>query len=268
MKENNGKIAIAVVAMFVVALSIVGFTYAYFTAQVKGNTADKSVEVTAGKLSIVYANGNEISAKNIVPGWISDGKHYYDSMCSSSLDTVKIGDKEVHKITAVSTETVDLRSNPKKCSSTDTRVPSVVSPSSDDGLTNPVTFTVKNADDNTGDNKYVIRLTGIQNTLADVDQPNFVLTLKQGNTVVWSGQLADSGTQVIVPSAMEIKANAAAAQSYSINLAYKNVDSPQESKNATVKATVEIVGVTDANVTEDDVTISYPTPNTNDETAQ
>lgn len=267
MKENNGKIAIAVVAMFVVALSIVGFTYAYFTAQVKGNTADKSVEVTAGKLSIVYANGNEISAKNIVPGWISDGKHYYDSMCSSSLDTVKIGDKEVHKITAVSTETVDLTSNPKKCSSTDTRVPSVVSPSSNDGLTDPVTFTVNNATDNTGDNKYVIRLTGIQNGLAEGDQENFVLTLKQGDTVVWSGKLAASGTQVIVPSAMKIGAKDT-AQSYSINLAYKNVDSPQESKNATVKATVEIVGVTDANVTEDGVTISYPTASNTDLTAQ
>lgn len=267
MKENNGKIAIAVVAMFVVALSIVGFTYAYFTAQVKGNTADKSVEVTAGKLSIVYANGNDILAQNIVPGWISDGKHYYDSMCSSSLDTVKIGDKEVHKITAVSTETVDLASNPKKCSSTDTRVPSVVSPSSNDGLTNPVTFTVKNADDNTGDNKYVIRLTGIQNGLTPGDQTNFVLTLKQGAKVVWSGQLAASGTQVIVPNAMEIKAGAD-DQEYSINLAYKNVDSPQESKNATVKATVEIVGVTDANVTEDGVTISYPTASTTDLIAQ
>ena len=262
MKENNGKIAIAVVAMFVVALSIVGFTYAYFTAQVKGNTADKSVEVTAGKLSIVYANGDEILAQNIVPGWVSDGKHYYDSMCSSSIDTDAAGN---HKITAVSTDVV----KDGKCSTTDTRVPSVTAPTAADGLTTPVIFTVKNADDNTGDNKYVIRLTGIQNGLATGDQANFVLTLKQGNTVVWSGQLAATGSkpQVIVPNAMEIKAGAA-AQSYSINLAYKNVDSPQESKNATVKATVEIVGVTDANVTEDGETISYPTPNNNDETAQ
>ena len=260
MKENNGKIAIAVVAMFVVALSIVGFTYAYFTAQVKGNTADKSVEVTAGKLSIVYANGDEILAQNIVPGWISDGKHYYDSMCSSSIDTDAAGN---HKITAVSTDVV----KDGKCSTTDTRVPSVAVPKAADGLTTPVTFTVKNAADNTGDNKYIIRLKGITNGLASVDRPNFVLTLKQGATVIWSGQLADSGEQVIVPAAMTI-AEGAAEQTYSINLAYKNVDSPQESKNATVKATVEIVGVTDANVTEDGKTISYPTGNTTDLTAQ
>ena len=262
MKENNGKIAIAVVAMFVVALSIVGFTYAYFTAQVKGNTADKSVEVTAGKLSIVYANGNEILAQNIVPGWVSDGKHYYDSMCSSSIDTDAAGN---HKITAVSTDVV----KDGKCSTTDTRVPSVAVPKAADGITNPVTFTVKNATDNTGDNKYVIRLTNITNGLATGDQANFVLTLKQGATVVWSGHLAKTGeTQVIVPSAMEIGANDA-PQSYSINLAYKNVNSPQESKNATVKATVEIVGVTDANFTEDSTTpISYPDENTTDLTAQ
>lgn len=259
MKENNGKIAIAVVAMFVVALSIVGFTYAYFTAQVKGNTADKSVEVTAGKLSIVYANGNEILAQNIVPGWISDGDHYYDTMCSSSVDTDENGN---HKITAVKKS--DLTDG--KCSATDTRNAANIDPKAADGITTPVTFTVKNATDNTGDNKYVIRLTNITNGLATVDQTNFVLTLKQGATVVWSGQLAASGTQVIVPNAMEIKAGAA-DQEYSINLAYKNVESAQESKGVGVKATVEIVGVTDANVTEDGVTISYPTANTTDLTA-
>ena len=49
MERNNGKIAIAIVAMFVVALSIVGFTYAYFVANVEGNT-DTNVTVTSGEL--------------------------------------------------------------------------------------------------------------------------------------------------------------------------------------------------------------------------
>ena len=57
MEKNNGKIAIAIVAMFVVALSIVGFTYAYFVASVTNNDADTSVQVTAGEL--VSKNKNE-----------------------------------------------------------------------------------------------------------------------------------------------------------------------------------------------------------------
>lgn len=261
--ENNGKIAVAIVAMFVVALSIVGFTYAYFTAQVKGNEKDKSVDVVAGKLAITYANGNEILAQNIVPGWISDGKHYYDSMCSSSLDTDEAGN---HKITAVSTDVV----KDGKCSTTDTRVPSVTTPAAADGLTTPVTFTVKNATDNTGDNKYIIRLKSITNGLATVDQPNFVLTLKQGTTVVWSGQLAASGEQIIVPAAMTIAADAT-DQEYSINLAYKNVNSAQESKGVGVKATVEVIGVT-TNAAGDTVdeagkTYTFPAANTTDLTA-
>lgn len=261
--ENNGKIAVAIVAMFVVALSIVGFTYAYFTAQVKGNTADKSVDVVAGKLAITYANGNEILAQNIVPGWISDGDHYYDSKCSSSLDTDEAGN---HKITAVKKS--DLAAG--KCSATDQRDAAVTSPTAADGLTTPVTFTVKNADDNTGDNKYIIRLKSITNGLAAADQTNFVLTLKQGETVVWSGQLAASGDQVIVPSAMTITAGGA-DQSYSINLAYKNVESAQESKGVGVKATVEVIGVTTNaagdTVDEDGRTYTFPTANTIDLTA-
>ena len=66
MKNNNGKIAIAIVAMFVVALSVVGFTYAYFTATVKGNEANESVKVTAGKLEIVYGSGTKLQAQNLL----------------------------------------------------------------------------------------------------------------------------------------------------------------------------------------------------------
>ncbi len=268
--ENNGKIAVAIVAMFVVALSVVGFTYAYFTAQVKGNSAEKSVDVVAGKLAITYTNGNEILAQNVVPGWISDGKHYYDSMCSQSIDPITVDGQNVYKITAVSTDTVDLKSTPKKCSATDTRVPSVESPDATNGIASPVTFTVKNATDNTGDNKYIIRLKGITNGLAEADQVNFVLTLKQGDTVVWSGQLAASGEQVIVPTAMTI-AKGASAQDYSINLAYKNIDSAQESKGVTVKATVEVIGVTTntagKTVDESGKVYTFPAANTEDLTA-
>ena len=46
-KNNNGKLAIAIVAMFVVALSIVGVTYAYFTSQTVYNESEEDPRVLA-----------------------------------------------------------------------------------------------------------------------------------------------------------------------------------------------------------------------------
>ena len=256
--ENNGKIAIAIVAMFVVALSVVGFTYAYFTAQVKGNEATKSVDVTAGRLEIVYANGDEILAQNIVPGWVSNGKYYYDPICSST-DTNGDG---TYEIKAVSTDTITAAGG--KCSASDDRTPSIANPNATNGITTPVTFTVSNSENNTADNNYIIRLTNITNGIAEADRSNFYVTLYNDSTVVWSGNLAASGTQIIVPAARSI-AKGGATQNYSISLTYKNIDGAQSSKGVGVKATVDIIGVVNNGsnwVDADGNIISFPATNT------
>ncbi len=262
--ENNGKIAIAVVAMFVVALSIVGFTYAYFTAQVQGNTADKSVEVTAGRLEIVYANGNEILAQNIVPGWVSNGDYYFDTVCSSTDEN----EDGIYEIKAVSKSAIAEAKN--KCSETDQRTPATLSPTTADGLTDKVTFSVSNSAENTADNSYIIRLTNITNGLAEADRKNFFVTLYDGeDAVVWSGNLAASGTQVIVPAARTI-ADDDETQNYSISLTYKNIEGAQSSKGVGVKATVEVIGVVENDDSEwvdaDGRTITFASPNTNEPT--
>ena len=40
-QKTNGKIVIAILAMFAVAASVIGFTYAYFTADLQRNTQDE-----------------------------------------------------------------------------------------------------------------------------------------------------------------------------------------------------------------------------------
>lgn len=76
--NNNGKITIGILTMFVVAISIIGVTYAYFTAQFSTNLNPESVKVYAGKLVANYKESQSIKVKNVVPGWVSDGLHYYD----------------------------------------------------------------------------------------------------------------------------------------------------------------------------------------------
>lgn len=250
MKNNNGKIAIAIVAMFVVALSVVGFTYAYFTATVRGNEANESVKVTAGKLEIVYGNGTKLQAQNLVPGWTSDGEHYYDVQYSST-DANGDGTYEIKAVTTGDHQTKSDGSTPGAA----------------DGIANDATFTVSNATENAGDNDYIIRLKDITNGIAADDQAYMWVTLYNDDTVVWSGNLAATGnTQVIVPAARTILANGA-AQNYSVRLTYQNKNGAQSSKGVGVVATVEVVGVvcTDNDkkvcVDADGQSITFPTAN-------
>ena len=149
MKNNNGKIAIAIVAMFVVALSIVGFTYAYFTATVVGNKSERpSVTVEAGKLEITYEYGRSIVAPTIVPGWASDGDMIYDPVHSMSV----VGGE--NRITAKSAKELGAT---KSGNATDPVEPAV--------------FSVTNT--GTRDAAYSISLTNIINNIADKENVRF-----------------------------------------------------------------------------------------------
>ena len=257
--ENNGKIAIAIVAMFVVALSVVGFTYAYFTAQVRGNTGVKSVEVTAGKLEVHYDHGNVIRANNVVPGWVSNGTYYYDPVYSTKvLAPVVSGDSTTYKIVAVKTDNTVTCTNGSSsfaslCSDT-----GVASPSPADGITAPIAFSVSNTGSNTADTKYIIVLRDIVNNIAVADQGNMKVTLFSGTfdssdadayasaTPIWSGTLAGTTSgnyQVIVPK-VETIANGGSAKNYYLVMTYVNADGSQDdSKAVSVSATVQIIGV-------------------------
>lgn len=268
MEKNNGKIAIAIVAMFVVALSVVGFTYAYFTATVKGNEKDTSVKVTAGELSIVYSSGKTLTAQNVVPGWTSDGKHYYDIEYSKTDSGQRDENNNIiYAISAVSTDEHNEKSTGG-------------APKTADGIADRVPFTVRNADENDGDTKYIIKLNNINNGITDAaDAKHLWVTLystatsDSGTTYtpIWSGNLAagtGSGSQIIVPSARTI-ANDGPEQTYAVGLTYQNVtDGEQSAKGATISATVEVVGVQENKagkwVDADGTEITFPEGNTTD----
>lgn len=228
MKDNNGKIVIAIVAMFVVALGIIGVTYAYFTAAVQGNDPDAtSVEVQAGVLEINYANSNKIEAQNLVPGWVNDGQHYYDPVASI--------DEDGHVTAAVKGAEGALITNPEK----------------KDGIATPATITVTNTK-STETAYYAIRLINITNGLSDPE--NFFVTLYStttadattGGTKVWRGNLAATGTQIIVPEAQDIAVNG--NDYYYIALEYNNLEDTQNaSMGKSVTATVDVIGVSQNN---------------------
>lgn len=230
--ENNGKIAIAIIAMFVVALSVVGFTYAYFTARVQGNEADKSVEVTAGKLEIKYTKGNKIVAQNLVPGWVSDGKHFYDPQYSKGEEVT--GQTGVYKITAVSTDNHATKSDG-------------TTPTDADGIETNATFTIQNTADNAGDNTFVIRLKDVTNGLDTADQPNLYVALYETGTAepLWIGNLVATSAlgQTIVSTPITLGKADTAAHNYEVELIYANEDAEQKSKNVGVVATLEVVPV-------------------------
>lgn len=71
------RIIISMGAIVLLILTLVGITYAYFIASVRGNTNNKSVTVSAGMLRITYGDGNSnITAEKIMPGTVIKEKTF------------------------------------------------------------------------------------------------------------------------------------------------------------------------------------------------
>lgn len=71
------RIITSMIAILLLIFALFGITYAYFTAKVKGNTNDKSVDVSAGKLELVYKDGNGfIKVDKIQPGEVIKSKTF------------------------------------------------------------------------------------------------------------------------------------------------------------------------------------------------
>lgn len=233
--ENNGKIAIAIVAMFVVALSVVGFTYAYFTATVVRNQDEKTTEVTAGMLEVNYTQNKTMTAYKVIPGWESDGLHYFGTETVTKEDG-----------------TTELRTKAMKAN--DTADVTAKHLTDADGITGPAAFNVANSARTTGKSTYVIKLININNGIAtknSADAANLTYELYSvttantytGGTRIASGELPATGEKVI-SNVIEIDKDAA-TQYYYLMLKYKDTGASQnDSQAATVSLTVKVVGVT------------------------
>lgn len=323
-QKTNGKIVIAIVAMFAVAVSVIGFTYAYFTANLTVNTQNESVEVTAGKLIASFYGTHSINAEKVVPGWISDNLHYYNS---EAITDGKIRTTLLNE-TDDATAYAALVANPYV---TGTAVDSYRAL----GLTAPVAFTVSNISENSdpddkvyyyvrlnvetngiralsteanctlaanlgstptqeegeSDDDYNARVTAYNTKLAACkdDYKNATVSLYRGSFVTggtyadeYDGvnettgvdetnvalvsklYLAATGTTQILVTEPEELLRDAADLNYFVVFEYANdTANEQFTKNATIKATVEIIGVqknaSDQWVDADNNVITFPT---------
>ena len=218
--KSNGKIAIAIVAMFVVALSIVGITYAYFVSGVQTNTTDK-VEVQAGVLQVDYEAGNSLDTTgiSIVPGWKNDGKMIYHPTYSNNNG----------QITAVSIDDAKVE---------DTTY--------DGNVKNPITFTITNTSEPaTKEAHYGIRLTGItaENFTIPKENVKVYLTGTSGtlaNNVTVASLKSDTNGNLYVSTPISITNT---AHSFSLIVEYVETKSPQTEQAQKINFTVEVVGL-------------------------
>lgn len=239
--KSNTKLVIAIVAMFVVALSIVGFTYAFFTASVNPNSAEESIDIQAGLLKVNYASTKTIDVTNIVPGWASDGKMIYHP--AESVD-------ENGHITAISTDkTVDK--------------------TYDGNAVPPVQFSVENTGDSTNPAYYAIELTNITNQIASdnaTDAQYLTVALYEGTwtgtvgTPIQSIQFPATGVDTQIGNIVTIGPGTDTDNYYMV-VSY--ADSKGEQSNSmgkTIKATVEIIGLnkTGDNTYVDETGAAYP----------
>lgn len=77
MDQVKRRIITSMIAILLLIITLFGITYAYFSAKIIGNTSDKSVGLTAGKLELTYYDGNGfIEALKIVPDTVIEEKTF------------------------------------------------------------------------------------------------------------------------------------------------------------------------------------------------
>ncbi|MBQ3021117.1 MAG: hypothetical protein IJD92_02695 [Bacilli bacterium] len=86
MDNVKKRIIISMCAIVMLILTLVGITYAYFLSKIVGNTNDKSIGITAGRLELTYGDGNNtIVVKNLVPGKTIQSKTFTVENTGTSL---------------------------------------------------------------------------------------------------------------------------------------------------------------------------------------
>lgn len=72
------KIMISIIAIFLVLITLLGITYAYFLTRVRGNTNENSVILSTANLLLEYDDGNEILESDgvIIPGTTIESKTF------------------------------------------------------------------------------------------------------------------------------------------------------------------------------------------------
>ncbi len=68
--EKKNVVLLTVIAVATLLITVVGATFAYFTATVSGTEKAEEIKITAANdLTITYNDGETITGENILPGW-------------------------------------------------------------------------------------------------------------------------------------------------------------------------------------------------------
>ena len=159
MNRNKKIVIISIIGILLVLFGLGAITYAYFVAGITENEGEKSIEIKAGKLEVKYTSTKTMSVPFIVPGWKSDGLHYYDSDSSDGEISAQVA-------------------------SSKSEIPSGINRSQ--GLVEPAAFTVASIGDSTHNAYYIIKLVNIQN--ANYDQ-----TINEGKGIQVTVQVVALG---------------------------------------------------------------------------
>ena len=70
VKDKKPNIIAIIGAVILLVLAVIGLSYAFFNAFIKGSETDTTIEGTGAKLSLIYTDGKSvITSSNIMPGW-------------------------------------------------------------------------------------------------------------------------------------------------------------------------------------------------------
>ena len=160
-------------------------------------------------LEVNYTQNKTMTAQKVIPGWESDGLHYFG------------------------TETVDGELRTKALVATDDADVTAKGLTAADGITKPAAFNVASTARSTGKSTYVIKLIDITNGIAaknTADAANLTYELY-------------TGEDKVISKVVEIDKNV--TQYYYLMLKYADTAASQnDSQAANIKATVKVVGVT------------------------
>ena len=113
-----------------VLIVLIGVTFAYFTAQIIGDTKD--ISVTIADLKVIFTNGEAITGEEIEPGWSitktfsvenkTKGTYKYNIVIEDLINTFKTKGFLVYKITSTNDgyNMTDYKDVPKSAIATDT----------------------------------------------------------------------------------------------------------------------------------------------------
>ncbi len=115
--NRKQKIIVSITGIIIVTLFLIGLTYAYFLARIKGNSSDKSIAGSFANLELTYSDGNGVleATNAISPGTVigtktfsvsntGDGYVNYGIVLESVVNTLTRPQDLVYVLTCTSSD--------------------------------------------------------------------------------------------------------------------------------------------------------------------